>query len=145
MIIPDANLLLYAYDAASPFHEEAAKWWESCLSGREPVGLCSVVVFAFVRIGTSRQIFENPLSMTEAAHHVRTWLDRSVTEVLYTDEDDLLEALALLEAAGAGGNLTTDAQIAAIAMRYRATVHTADTDFARFPDVRSHNPILARG
>jgi predicted nucleic acid-binding protein len=52
------------------------------------------------------------------------------------------QALQWLEAAGSGGNLTTDAQIAAIARRRRATVHTADTDFARFAGVRWTNPIL---
>ena len=39
-------------------------------------------------------------------------------------------------------NLTTDAQLAAVSLRHRAVVHTADTDFARFPNVRWHNPIL---
>jgi predicted nucleic acid-binding protein len=47
-----------------------------------------------------------------------------------------------LDAQGSGANLTTDAQIAAIATRHRATVHTADTDFARFPGVRWSNPLL---
>ena len=28
MILPDANLLLYACDAGSPFHPKAAAWWE---------------------------------------------------------------------------------------------------------------------
>jgi len=42
MIIPDINLLLYAYDAASPFHAKAVAWWQACLSGEEPVGLPQV-------------------------------------------------------------------------------------------------------
>lgn len=84
----------------------------------------------------------SPLSIEEASQHVRGWLDRSITEFLHTQESDVLQALAWLEAAGAGGNLTTDAQIAAIAHRHRATVHTADTDFDRFPDVRWRNPLL---
>ena len=141
MIVPDANLLLYAYDSASPFHQEAVAWWEGCLSGTERVGLCTVVLFAFVRIGTSRSAFTDPLSITEAAGHVRSWLKRAVTEVLTTEEQDLLTALSWLEGAGSGGNLTTDAQIAAIASRHRATVHTADTDFVRFAGVRWHNPL----
>lgn len=142
MIVPDANLLLYAYDQSSPFHERAAKWWVDRLSSLEPVGLCSVVLFAFVRIGTSRRAFARPLSMDEATGHIRGWLERSVTEFLVTLEADVLQALAWLESAGAGGNLTTDARIAALAHRYRATVHTADTDFGRFPGVRWHNPLL---
>jgi hypothetical protein len=33
MIIPDLNLLIYAYDATSLHHARAAKWCVSCLSG----------------------------------------------------------------------------------------------------------------
>lgn len=141
MIIPDANLLLYAYDGSSPFHERASGWWEDCLSGLEPVGLCAVVLFAFLRISTNRIAFAEPMTVAEAASHVRSWLERSITDFLVTQESDILRALNSLKAAGSAGNLTTDAQIAAIAFRYRATVHTADTDFGRFPGVRWKNPL----
>ena len=60
MIIPDANLLQYAYDEASPFHLRAKSWWSTCLSGPEPVRLVAVVLFAFTRIGTSPKVFETP-------------------------------------------------------------------------------------
>lgn len=142
MIVPDANLLLYAYDSTSRFHERSAVWWQACLEGAEPVGLCAAVLFAFIRIGTSRRVYREPLSIDEVNDRVRSWLDRSVTDFLVTQEADVLQAMAWLEAAGSGGNLTTDAQIAAVAHRHRATVHTADTDFGRFPDVRWVNPIL---
>jgi toxin-antitoxin system PIN domain toxin len=141
MIIPDANLLLYAYDSSSPFHERAANWWSQCLSGSEPVGLCGVVLSAFVRISTSRRAFESPMAIAEAAGHVRSWLQRSVTELLVLEESDLLRAMEFLEAQGSGATLTTDAQIAAVAVRCRATVHTADTDFQRFPRLRWANPL----
>ncbi len=142
MIVPDANLLLYAYDSTSRFHQPAAIWWQDCLSGAEPVGLCAVVLFAFLRIGTSRKAFEDPMTIEEAAEHVRSWLDRPVTDFLATQESDVVQALQWLEVAGSGGDLTTDAQIAAIAHRHRAIVHTADTDFDRFSDVRWRNPLL---
>ena len=31
MIVPDINLLLYAYDSDSPFHGKATAWWQACL------------------------------------------------------------------------------------------------------------------
>lgn len=142
MIVPDANLLLYAYDSTSRFHEAAASWWQGCLTGIEPVGLCGPVVFAFFRIGTNRKVYANPLSVDKASDHVRAWLQQSTTDFLAMQEADILRAIGWLEAAGTGGNLTTDAQISAIAARHRATVHTADTDFQRFPGVRWHNPLL---
>ena len=141
MIVPDANLLLYAYDASSPFHGRAVDWWEACLSGSETVGLCGVVLFAFFRIGTSRRAFVNPLSVDEAASHISGWLDRSITEFLIAQESDVVQVIEWLRAARAGANLTTDAQIAAVAHRFRAIVHTADTDFARFDGVRWQNPL----
>jgi len=47
----------------------------------------------------------------------------------------------LLRAEGRGGNLTTDAHIAALALENNATVHTADTDFLRFRGVKWINPL----
>ena len=44
-------------------------------------------------------------------------------------------------ARGTAGNLVTDAQIAALAIEYDTTVHTVDTNFARFPEVRWENPL----
>lgn len=142
MIIPDANLLLYAYDEASPFHARAKCWLSECLSGPEPVGLVAVVLFAFVRVGTSPKVFETPFTIAEATSRVKGWLDASPTELLAVTRADVDQALTWLNEAGSGGNLTTDAQIAAVAKRCRAHVHTADTDFSRFPNVRWKNPIL---
>lgn len=142
MIVPDANLLLYAYDSASPFHAKASRWWSACLTGTEPVGLCSSVVFGFVRIGTSPRAFARPLTVDEASSHVESWLARPMVELLEMDVTDVRKALGLLSAAGTGGNLTTDAQIAAVSLRHRAVAHTADSDFSRFRGVRWHNPIL---
>lgn len=50
MIVLDANLLLYTYDAESPFHKASSRWWATLLSGVEPVGLCPVVVVSFLRL-----------------------------------------------------------------------------------------------
>jgi toxin-antitoxin system PIN domain toxin len=142
VIVPDANLLLYAYDSRAPQHEGARDWWASTLSGREPVGLTHPVTFAFVRIATSARVYENPMSLAEAASHVRSWTSRSVTRVLSPDADHIDRVLDLLQRANSsGGNLVTDAQIAALAQSHRAVVHTADHDFRRFPDVECHFPL----
>ena len=86
MIVPDANLLLYAHDSESPFFEPARAWWSTCLNGRVPVGLCHAVVFAFVRISTNPRVFENPLSLDTAARYVAAWYGRRVTRTLLADE-----------------------------------------------------------
>jgi hypothetical protein len=142
MILPDVNLLLYAYDAASPFHSAAASWWSDCLSGSEPIGFCPAVLFAFIRIGTSARAFAEPMTVNEAASHIEGWLEQPVSQIIDVDLDDIRTVLNLLRTAGAGGNLTADAQVASLALRHQAVVHSADSDFARFPEVRWHNPLL---
>lgn len=142
MIVPDVNLLLYAYDSRSPFHVRARDWWQQALSGSESVGLTHAMVFGFVRVGTSARVFENPWTVAEAAAHVRSWLARRAVRMLLPDVDHAERVIALLESArSAGGNLVTDAQIAALALQHGAEVHTADRDFMRFPDVRCRFPL----
>ena len=145
MIIPDVNVLLYAYDAESPSHEKAAAWWQGCLSGSEPVGLPRVVLFGFVRVATSPRAFRQPMTPSEAAGHVRSWTRQPVAQVLESGADHVEQVLDLLETLGTAGNLVTDAQIAAIAIEHNAVVHTADADFVRFRGVRWFNPITRAG
>ena len=142
MIVPDANLLLYAYDLESPFHGKARQWWEACLSGGETVGLTHPVIFAFVRIGTHARAFVKPMALSEAAAIVKEWLSLSLVRVLLPDDEHVQRVLGLLaEAASAGGNAVTDAQIASLATAHRGVVHTADRDFLRFKSLRTHYPL----
>ena len=145
MIIPDINLLLYAYDTASPFHARAAAWWRACLSGAETVGLPQVVVFGFVRVGTNARVYEHPLTLAEATGHVHAWLAQSVVRPLDPNPDHIERVLKLLESLGTAGNLVTDAQIAAAAIEHDAVLHTADAHFVRFEDLRWLNPITGIG
>ncbi|HWQ91082.1 MAG TPA: TA system VapC family ribonuclease toxin [Clostridia bacterium] len=145
MIIPDINLLLYAYDSSSPFHGKAADWWQSCLSGTEPVGLPHVVVFGLVRLVTNARVFQNPMTPAEAAGHVRSWLEQPVVQVPDSGSDHIREVLELLETLGTAGNLVSDAQMAAVAMDHDAVLHTADTDFVRFQGLRWFNPMTGIG
>ncbi len=70
MIIPDANLFLYATDRESSFHAEARKWWDLTRKGDVPVGFCAPAVFAFVRLSTHPKVFLHPLSPEQAFAHV---------------------------------------------------------------------------
>lgn len=144
MIIPDSNLLLYSYNSESPYHPKISHWWSECLSGSETIGLCSVVLFSFVRIITNPRFFSGALSIDEAIVRVDSWFQRETVELLEMDRQDVPQTLAFLSEAGAGGNLTTDAQIAALALRHHGVVHSADADFARFRGVRWHNPLAAK-
>ena len=141
MIIPDANLLIYAHDETAPKHAQARAWWESVLSGREPVGIPFVVALAFVRLVTHPALNENPMTVTMARACVESWERVPVVRLLPGSPSTLHLAWTLLESAEAGGNLTTDAMIAAHAAETGGMVFSNDRDFDRFPKIRWKNPL----
>jgi toxin-antitoxin system PIN domain toxin len=141
MIVPDVNLLVYAYDETSPCHDDAREWWEGALSGHEPVGVPWIVVLAFVRLMTHPTLAENPMTVDQAAAAVRSWLELDHLRLLSPSPATIGRFLDLLAAAGLGGNLSTDAMIAALAVEYGGCVYTNDRDFDRFDAVLWKNPL----
>lgn len=142
MIVPDSSLILYAYNSASQEHEAAKEWWEKLLSSAEPVGLVHPVIFSFLRVSTNRRAFIRPLSLARSAEIIQSWIDRKNVRLLGENRNHVSEVIDLLTVAGSsGGNLVVDAQIAALAIAHRATVHTADRDFERFSGLDCHFPL----
>lgn len=141
MIVPDLNLVLYAEIDAFTQHDRARSWWEGLLGGDVEVGLAAPTVFGFVRLATSRRVFERPLPVVDACARVEAWLSRPNVRFLLPGPRHLDIAFGLLRAAGAAGNLTTDAQLAALAIEFQAELHSNDGDFARFPQLRWVNPL----
>jgi toxin-antitoxin system PIN domain toxin len=141
VILPDVNLLLYAEIDAYPIHAAARRWWEALLSGERQVGLASVCIFGFLRIGTNRRVFTEPLFVDDAIERVQRWMRRPNVTVLVPGSRHLELAFALLKQLGTGGNLTTDVQIAAHAIELNGEVHSNDGDFARFDGLRWINPL----
>jgi len=78
----------------------------------------------------------------EAGEHIASWLARPNVRLLVAGPGHIDAVCRLLTKAGTAANLVTDAQIAALALEYGATVHTADTDFARLTGVSWENPLL---
>lgn len=141
MIVPDLNLLVYAYDASSPFYGSARGWWIECLSGTENVGISWIVALGFVRLWTSPRVFSNPMPVDLATRHVESWFSRPMVRVLNPGPRHAELVFGFLRAEGRGGNLTTAAHLAALAREANAIIHTADTDFVRFDGVRFLNPL----
>jgi uncharacterized protein len=141
VIVPDVNLLLYAYDSGSPFHAKAATWWQACLAGDEPVLLPEVVIFGFIRVSTNARAYHHPMTAAESIAHVRSWLEQAPVQIAVAAPGHCERVLALIAGLGTAGNLVTDAQIAAIALENDAVLHTADADFLRFKGLRWQNHL----
>ncbi len=142
MIVPDINLLIYAHNDQAPQHQRARAWWEGALNGDRIVGLPRISISGFIRLMTHPRVLNRPLGVDETIAFVRSWLAQPPVRIL--DPGSQFERLFLgyLAGLGSAGNLTTDAQLAALAVEHQAELHSCDTDFARFPGLRWVNPLL---
>ncbi len=141
MILVDANILLYAYDQSSTFHEKARLWWEDRLSEPHPVRLPWATLLAFISIGTHPRLLETPFTLAEATLHVASWLARPMVDVIAPTPRHWEILQSLLVNGQAGGNLVPDAHLAALAIEHGATLYSTDRDFTRFDGLAWINPL----
>jgi hypothetical protein len=141
MILPDVNLLVYAYDSSSRHHEEARKWWEDRLNGSQMVGLSWVAVLGFIRLMTNPRIFQHPYPHGEILAIVESWLEMPQVKFIHPAEGHLSLFSSMIKEVGTAGNLTTDAHLATLAIERGMILHTTDADFTRFPGLKWRNPI----
>lgn len=142
MIVVDVNLLIYAVNDDAPNHRAAKAWWESVVSGNETVGLSWIVVLAFLRLTTRRGVFDKPLPVDTALALIDAWLKEPAVTVIEPTSRHLRTLADLLLPLGTGGNLTSDAHLAALAIDHGAELCSTDNDFARFPALRWRNPLV---
>lgn len=132
MKVPDTNVLLYAVNVDAEQHPPAARWLAEAFDASRGVGLSWVALLGFIRIATRPGIFARPLSVESALQVVGHWLSQPTAQVLQPGARHAAILGRLLIGAGAAGNLTNDAHMAALAIEHGATLGTFDRDFHRF-------------
>lgn len=140
MNLVDANVLLYAVNRSDPRHTDSRAWLDRSLSQGETVGFAWIVIIAFLRLSTKVGLFPDPLPPSQAVERVRRWTAHPAGVVVEGTPRHLDVLAGLLAGVGTGGNLVSDAHLAALALEHDAAVVTYDTDFARFPGLRWQRP-----
>jgi len=143
LILIDANILLYAEDRLSPLHRQAQSWWDAQLSGTDPVCLCWMVISAFIRIGTNPRVFTNPLSIDNAVKRVTSWLNQPCLRIIQPTQRHWEVFQQMLTSTQVGGNLVSDAHLAALAIEHDCELQSTDSDFEHFPRLKWKNPLQA--
>jgi hypothetical protein len=139
----DANLLLYAANRDALEHERSRSWLEEQLNGSQRVGMPWETLTAFVRLATNPRVLARPLKPAEAWSFVQDWLAVPVVWIPAPTEQHAQVLGALILKYDLRGNLVPDAHMAALALQHGLDVYSADTDFARFTEVRWVNPLAA--
>jgi hypothetical protein len=137
----DANVLLYAVDDRSGFHDAAREWLETALNGPRRVGIPWMSLSAFLRIATHPRAFEEPLSPTDAWMFVDDWLDAPATWIPEPGRGHRAILARLMCDLDVRANLVTDAVLAALCVEHGLQMVSADSDFVRFQEIDWLNPV----
>lgn len=140
MKLVDANILIYAVNSDAEHHESSRRWLEQALSGTEPIGLTWSVLLAFLRITTHRGILQRPLAIADALAYIDSWLQQPPVELVVPGPNHWEILRSLIATSGTGGNLTSDAHLAAHALESGWTLVSTDHDFRRFSGIDVLNP-----
>ncbi len=137
----DANILLFAEDDSSPYHEKSLRFLTEALNGPSRVGLPWPSLVAFLRLRTNPRAYLHPLDPKQAWERVKDWLEAPAAWVPTATEQHGEVLGELIRRYQLRGNLLPDAHLAALALEHGVAVCSTDTDFARFTEVRWINPL----
>lgn len=142
MIVPDVNVLVYAYRRESEHHEAYAAWLSKTAGGEEDLGLLEPVLLGFVRVVTNPRVFADPAPSVDALGLIDALLAARAARMLPGNAASWarLRGFAAQDP-GLRGNLVPDAHVAAVAHAHGARVATADRGFGRFPGVSWFDPV----
>lgn len=142
MILPDVNVLVYAYRREATDHYAYAEWLTALVAGRDELALVDHCLAGFVRIVTNPRILAEPAPASDALRFVNRLLAaRRGRPVAATTATWEVLARHVSQDRGIRGNLVPDAYLAALAVSHGCRLATADRGFARFPDLDFFNPV----
>lgn len=138
----DTNILVYAHRADSPWHSGADQFVQRLAEGAVPWAIPWPCLYEFFAIVTHPKIYQPPTPPADALIQIDCWLE-SPTLVLLHEDDQFWDSLRpLVAAAAVRGGAVHDARVAALCLRHGVkTLHSADRDFSRFPELRTRNSL----
>ncbi len=139
----DVNILLFASDTASPLHERARSFLESCLHKNEVFYLGWPTVMGYLRMATHPSIFERPLTPREAMTNIETLLEHPHARFLAEEEGFWRVYRDVTAGIPTRGNLVPDAHLAALLRAHGVrTLYTHDRDFLKFTFLEVRDPFV---
>ena|ERR1700694_4837271 len=136
MILPDVNVLIYAFREDSTQHALCRPWLTSIVASDTRFGLSPVALSAVVRVTTNSRAFKSPSTIGEAFGFCEDLLGQPHCQVVEPGERHWSIFKRLCTEADARGSRVTDAWFAALAIEWGCEWITLDRDYARFPGLK---------
>lgn len=142
MILPDVNVLIYAFRKDSPRHKTCKRWLDEVVGGNAQFGLSPLALSAMARIATNPRIFREPSAIKEAFAFCDNLIGQPHCEIVRPGARHWMIFRRMCVEAGARGPLVTDAWFAALAVEHGCVWITYDRDYACFPGLDWREPAI---
>lgn len=141
MILPDVNVLVYAFRQDGPEYPMYRHWLESTVGSDAAFGLADLVLSGFLRVVTHPRVFSYPTPIRTALAFTEEL--RAMPNAVPVSPGPRHWSIfhRLCSNAGAKGNLVPDAFLAALAIESGSEWITTDRGFSRFPGLRWRHPL----
>lgn len=141
MLVPDLNVLIYAFRRDARDHLRYRAWLMDLVNGSAAYGLSDAVLASVVRVTTNPRIYARPSELEEALGFVEALRSPPHAAVIREGTRHWGIFTGLCRATEAKGGLVQDAYFAALAIESGSEWITTDRDFARFPRLRWRHPL----
>jgi uncharacterized protein len=143
MILPDVNVLIYAFRKEVPEYPICRKWLDGIVLGEARFGLSPLALSAVVRVTTNRRSYPFPTATDDAFGFCEDLLNQPHCQIVEPGERhwDIFKRLCI--ETDTRGPRVTDAWYAALAIEWGCEWITLDRDYARFPGLRWRSPAQA--
>ena len=142
MILPDVNVLIYAFRRDVPEHAICRPWLDDTVQSNSRFGISPMVLSAVVRITTNARSLAARSSIEEAFGFCEDLLAQPNCQIVEPGARhwDIFKRLCV--ETNTYGPLVTDAWYAALAIEWGCEWITFDRDFARFPGLKWSVPTV---
>jgi uncharacterized protein len=140
MILPDVNVLIYAFRRDMPQHAICRPWLNGVVTSDTRFGVSPLGLSAVVRITTNPRAYRTPSAIEEAFAFCENLLAQPHCQVVDPGERhwDIFKRLCI--ETDRRGARVTDAWFAALAIEWGCDWITLDRDYARFPGLKWQVP-----
>jgi uncharacterized protein len=141
VILPDVNVLLYAFRSDAEKHAAYRTWLDGVVNGEMAYGISPQVLASVIRLATHPRIFARPSRLADALAFTSVLLEQPHCQIIQPGPRHWGIFTALCRRANANGNLVQDAWLAALAIESGCEWITTDRDFSRFEGLRWRAPV----
>jgi toxin-antitoxin system PIN domain toxin len=140
VILPDVNVLIYAFRQDVPQYALCHAWLQSVVDGDARFGISPLALSAVVRVTTNHRSYRTPSTLEEAFRFCEHLRAQPHCQLVAPGERHWSIFSRLCIETDTRGPRITDAWFAALAIEWGCEWITLDRDFARFPGLKLQVP-----